>query len=179
MKSDLKSLKAELKKINEEEKSGPVGDGKVDGAPGVPEGGGPEANKGFKAGKPVGFLSKDTNSKPVQKVARAEGVKEAPKEFKPENPEMKGAKATVKPVAREAGASAGVKETGKGDKNIGSKEAVEKAQPVGRDSGSSAGAKEVGEYGDLTKFRSKVRSAFGLPLDDKLNKGNDGLNKKS
>jgi hypothetical protein len=176
MKSDLKSLKAEMKKINEEA----IGDGKVDGAAGVPEGGGPEANKGFKAGKPVGFNSKDTHSAPVKPVPREEGVKASGiKEFKPENAEMKGAKATVKPVARESGAAAGVKETGKGDKNIGTKKEVDKAQPVGRDEGSGGGAKEVGEYGDLSKFRAKVRGAFGLSLDDKLNKGNDGLNKKS
>ena len=175
MKSDLKSLKAELKKINEDA----IGDGKVDGAAGAPEGGGPEANKGFKAGKPVGFNSKDTHSAPVKPVPRAQGVKDSGiKEYKPEQAEMKGSKGTVKPVARESGAAAGVKETGKGDKNIGSKKEVEKAQPVGRDEGAGGGAKEVGEYGDLSKFRAKVRGAFGLSLDDKLNKGNDGLNKK-
>ena len=177
-KSDLKGLKAELNKLLKEEESGPVGDGKVDGAAGAPEGGGPEANKGFKAGKPAGFTSKDTHSKPVEKVPREMGVdKSQIKAFEPKQAEMKGAKNTVKPVARDSGASAGVKEVGKGGAKEGNNAEVEKAQTVDCQEGAGAGAKEVGEYGDLTKFRSKVRVAFGLSMDDKLNKGNDGLNK--
>lgn len=175
---DLKSLKKEYKKLTEAE-SGAIGDGKVEGAAGAPEGGGPEAAKGFKAGKPAGFQSADTHSKPVQKVSRANGVQDAVKEFKPENPEMKGAKETVKAVSREQGVAAGVKEVGKGDKKIGTKEVPGKDTRVDRQEGAAAGAKEVGEYGNMSAFRSKVRAAFGLSLDDKLNKGNDGLNKKS
>ncbi len=175
---NLKDLKKEVKKLTESE-SGAIGDGKVEGAAGAPEGGGPEANKGFKGGKPAGFQSADTHSKPVQKVARENGVNAAVKEFKPENPEMKGAKTTVKAVSREQGVAAGVKEVGKGDKKIGSKEAAGKDTKVDRQEGVTAGAKEVGEYGNMSAFRSKVRAAFGLSLDDKLNKGNDGLNKKS
>ena len=175
---DLKSLKKEYKKLSESE-SGEIGNGQRDGMTGAPEGGGPEANKGFKGGKTVGMQSVDTHSKPVEKVARANGVQDAPKEFKPANAEMKGSKVTVKGVAREQGSAAGAKEVGKGGAKEGSKEAVEKANPVGREEGASAGSKEVGEYGNLSKFRSKVRAAFGLSLDDKLNKGNDGLNKKS
>jgi len=177
--ADLKTLKQEYKKLTESE-SGAIGDGKRDGMPGAPEGGGPEAAKGFKSGKPVGFQSVDKNSKPVKPVARGEGVKDSGiKEYKPEGAEMKGAKETVKPVAREQGAAAGVKETGKGDAKIGKKGEVEKAQKVDREEGAGAGAKEVGEYGNLSAFRAKVRGAFGLSLDDKMNKGNDGLNKKS
>jgi hypothetical protein len=175
---DLKNLKKEYKKLAESE-SGAIGDGKVVDAAGAPEGGGPEANKGFKSGKPVGFQSVDKNSKPVKAVPRAEGVKDAPKEFKPENAEMKGAKTTVKPVAREQGVAAGVKEVGKGDKNIGSNEVPGKDTKIAREEGAGAGAKEVGEYGNMSAFRAKVRGAFGLSLDDKMNKGNDGLNKKS
>jgi len=92
---------------------------------------------------------------------------------------MKGAKETVKPVSREQGVAAGVKEVGKGDKKIGSKEAAGTDNKVPREEGAGAGAKEVGEYGNMSAFRAKVRGAFGLSLDDKLNKGNDGLNKKS
>ena len=181
-KSDLKSLKAEHKKINEET-SGAVGDGKLDGASGAPEGGGPEANKGFKGGKSAGSISKDDHSAPVKPVARGNGVQDSGiKAFAPEKTEMKGAGktsqgGTVKAVTRDSGAAAGVKEVGKGDKE-GNKAAVDKAETVKRDEGAGGGAKEVGEYGDLTKFRSKVRGAFGLSMDDKLNKGNDGLNKK-
>jgi hypothetical protein len=177
--TDLKTLKKEFKKIVESD-SGVIGDGKVDDAAGVTTGGGPEDNKGFKAGKPVGFQSVDKNSKPVQAVARDEGVKASGiKEFKPENAEMKGVKTSVKPVGRAEGAAAGVSETGKGDANIGKKGEVEKANRVDREEGAGAGAGEVGEYGNLSGFRNKVRAAFGLSLDDKLNKGNDGLNKKS
>jgi hypothetical protein len=175
---DLKNLKKEYKKLAESE-SGAIGDGKLVDAAGASEGGGPAANKGFKAGKPAGSQSVDNHSKPVQKVSRANGVQDAVKEFKPENPEMKGAKETVKPVAREQGVAAAVKEVGKGDKKIGSNEPAGKDTKVDRQEGAAAGAKEVGEYGNMSAFRSKVRAAFGLSLDDKLNKGNDGLNKKS
>ena len=176
---NLKDLKKEVKKLTESE-SGAIGDGKVEGAPGAAEGGGPEAAKGFKSGKPVGFQSVDKHSKPVKAVPRAEGVKDSGiKEYKPEGAEMKGAKETVKPVSREQGVAAGVKEVGKGDKKIGSKEAAGTDNKVPREEGAGAGAKEVGEYGNMSAFRAKVRGAFGLSLDDKLNKGNDGLNKKS
>jgi len=176
---NLKDIKKEVKKLTESE-SGAIGDGRVDGAPGAAEGGGPEAAKGFRSGKPVGFQSVDKHSKPVRAVPRAEGVKDSGiKAYEPKGAEMTGAKVTVKPVAREQGAAAGVKETGKGDAKIGKKGEVEKAQKVDREEGAGAGAKEVGEYGNMSAFRAKVRGAFGLSLDDKLNKGNDGLNKKS
>ena len=182
-KSELKNLKAELQNLLSEEKSGPVGDGERDGMPGAPKGGGPEADKGFRPGKPTGEVSKDDHSKPVKAVDRENGVNAAVKEFKPENTDKKGASknstgGTVKAVDRAEGAAAGVKEVGKGGAKQGSQEAVDKANTNKREEGSNAGSKEVGEYGDLTKFRSKVRSAFGLSLDDKMNKGNDGLNKK-
>jgi hypothetical protein len=176
---DLKNLKKEYKKLTESE-SGAIGDGKVVDAAGAPEGGGPESAKGFKTGKPVGFQSVDKHSAPVKAVPRGEGVKDSGiKEFKPENAEMKGAKTTVKAVSREQGAAAGVKETGKGDKKIGSNEVPGKDTKIAREEGAGAGAKEVGEYGNMSAFRAKVRGAFGLSLDDKKNKGNDGLNKKS
>jgi hypothetical protein len=78
----------------------------------------------------------------------------------------------TKSVDREAGAKAGVKETGEGDKNIGTKSAVEGAKPVDRKDGATGAPKEF-----LGEFRSKVRGALGLPLDSELNKGNKGLNK--
>ena len=176
---NLKDIKKEVKKLTESE-SGAIGDGQRDGMPGAAEGGGPDAAKGFKSGKPVGFQSVDKNSKPVKSVARGEGVKDSGiKAYEPKGAEMTGAKSTVKPVSREQGVAAGVKEVGKGGAKEGKKGEVEKAHKVDREEGAGAGAKEVGEYGNMSAFRAKVRGAFGLSLDDKLNKGNDGLNKKS
>lgn len=172
----LNQLKKAKKKLEEE--TGPLGDGKVTGMTGVAKGGGPEANKGFGSGQSVGVSAKDANSAPVKKVGREMGVDATgvPQEFSPDNPEMKGETATVQKVSRKEGAAAGVQEVGKGDKE-GTDSEVDGANKVPRENGSAAGAKEVGEYGDMSSFRSKVRSAFGLSLDDKMNKGNDGLNK--
>lgn len=115
-----------------------------------------------------GGTSKPSLGGEVKPVDRNDGVKDAPKAFEPKNGDM----GNVKSVDREAGAKAGVKETGEGDKEIGKKEAVEGAKPVDRKEGSTDAPKEF-----LGEYRKKVRSALGLPLDSELNQGNKGLNK--
>ena len=99
-----------------------------------------------------------------------EGVEKAPKSFEPKNGDL----GNTKSVDREAGASAGRKETGDGDKE-GSDKEVEGANPVDRAEGAEGAPKEWG--GSVGEFRNRVRSVLGLPLDDAKNKGNDGLNK--
>lgn len=115
-----------------------------------------------------GGTSKPSLGATVKPVTAGDGVKDAPKAFEPKNGDM----GNTKSVNREAGAAAGVKEVGEGDKNIGNKSAVEGAKPVDRKEGATDAPKEF-----LGEFRSKVRSALGLPLDSELNQGNKGLNK--
>jgi hypothetical protein len=74
-------------------------------------------------------------------VKRAEGVKDATKEFK----------------AEQVAQGADVK-------------ATDRAEGVG------AAPKE---WLKPSEFRNQLRSTLGLPLNDKLNKGNDGLNKSA
>ncbi len=112
--------------------------------------------------------SKPAEGATVKPVTAGDGVKDAPKDFTPKNGDI----GNTKSVAREEGAKAGVKETGKGDKNIGNKAAVEGAKPVDRKEGSGDAPKEF-----LADFRKQVRSALGLPLDSEKNQGNKGLNK--
>jgi hypothetical protein len=177
----LRNLKKAKKQLDEA--SGPVGSGKSVGDSGAAKGGGPEANKGFSNGSAQGAVSVDDHSSAVPpKHPREMGVNSAgtPQAYEPSNPEMGGAGktqlgASVKAVAREAGAKAGRSEVGDGGSKQGSNDATEMANPVGREAGPKAGAAEVGEYHDMDAFRAKVRDAFGLPLDDKKNKGNDGI----
>ena len=115
-----------------------------------------------------GGMSKPALGANVKPVTAGDGVKDAPKAFEPKNGDM----GNTKSVNREAGAKAGVSETGEGDKNIGNKGAVEGAKPVGRKEGSTDAPKEF-----LGEFKAKVRGALGLPLDSELNQGNKGLNK--
>lgn len=150
MAKTLADLVKERKTLKEEEMKGASGSGKAAG---------PDEDGG---------TSKPALGGNVKPVARDDGVKDAPKAFEPKNGDM----GNTKSVNREAGAKAGVKETGEGDKNIGNKSAVEGAKPVDRKEGSTDAPKEF-----LGEFRSKVRSALGLPLDSELNQGNKGLNK--
>jgi len=115
-----------------------------------------------------GGCSKPSGGATVKPVTAGDGVKDAPKAFEAKNGDM----GNTKSVNREAGAKAGVKEVGEGDKSIGTKSAVEGAKPVGRKEGSTDAPKEF-----LGEFRAKVRGALGLPLDSELNQGNKGLNK--
>ena len=84
----LKNLKKAAKKLTEA--SGPVGDGQVSGKTGVPQGGGPEANKGFSSGSEAGSITKDDHSSPVQKVGRDEGVNASgtPQAYEPAQTDM-------------------------------------------------------------------------------------------
>jgi hypothetical protein len=121
------------------------------------------------------------------------------KKLKVDGVETKPAKAP-KPVTREEGAKAGAKEVGEehgkggepegnGVKPVkraeGAKDAVKEykaEQPaqgadvkaVDRQEGVGAAPKE---WLKPSEFKNRVRATLGLPLDDKLNKGNDGLNK--
>ena len=128
------------------------------------------ASGGGKAAGPDedGGTSKPAGGATVKPVTAGDGVKDAPKAFEAKNGDM----GNTKSVNREAGAKAGVKEVGEGDKEIGKKEAVEGAKPVDRKEGATDAPKEF-----LGEFRAKVRGALGLPLDSELNQGNKGLNK--
>jgi hypothetical protein len=150
MAKTLADLVKEKKTLKESEMKGATGGGKAAG---------PDEDGG---------TSKPALGGTVKPVTNGDGAKDAPKDFEPKNGDM----GNTKSVNREAGAKAGVKETGEGDKNIGKKEAVENAKPVDRKEGSTDAPKEF-----LGEFRSKVRSALGLPLDSELNQGNKGLNK--
>lgn len=126
--------------------------------------------------------SKDDHSGEPNTIETEQGVNHSrvPKDYDAKgNVQMSGAGktqvgATVKQVDRQEGATAGKQEVGE---EHGTDAADEKAKPVGKDQGVTAGAKEVGEFHDLGGFRQKVRNAFGLPLNDTKNKGNDGLGK--
>ena len=122
--------------------------------------------------------STDNNSAEPKEVNRQGGVTNSGiKEFTPKKADMSGAGktgrgATVKAVTRQEGSAAGKSEVGE---THGTDTAVDGDNPVGREEGSAAGKKEVGEFHDLGGFRQKVRSAFGLSLDDSKNKGNNGI----
>jgi hypothetical protein len=174
MNDRIKKLKTELKKL--EEASGSLGKGTGRPNPSAAKEGSPSDHSAGTRDTP-GFTSTDTNSKAVKDHPRGNGVhvQGTPKLYDPKSVEHAGAKGTVKKVAREEGAPAGVKEVGKGGEKIGSAKEVELANKVAREEGSTAGAKHVGEYGNLSSFRARIRDAFGLPLDDAKNKGNSGL----
>lgn len=145
----LKELQA-LKKKLEEQKS-------YNGAKLVPQGG-----KDFSAPK----------AKAPKPVTREEGVDAAVKEGQVEHgkagePEGNG----VKPVKRAEGVKDAVKEYKAENTAQGADvKATDRAEGVG------AAPKE---WLKPSEFRNNLRSKFGLPLNDKLNKGNDGLNKGS
>lgn len=103
-------------------------------------------------------------------------------------------------VKREEGAAAGVKEVGTSYGKGGEPEGTS-VKAVKRPDGAKGAAKEYKavqtaqgadskedsrkegagaapkEWLKPSEFRDKLRSSLGLPLTDKLNKGNDGLNK--
>jgi hypothetical protein len=105
-----------------------------------------------------------------------------------------------KEVTRDEGAAAGAKEAGETHGKGGEPEG-NKVTPVKAPEGVKGGAKEfkaeqVAQGADVkandraegvgaapkewlkpSEFRNNLRSQLGLPLNDKLNKGNDGLNK--
>ena len=113
---------------------------------------------------------------------------------------VKTGKAEPTEVKREEGAAAGAKEVGEthgkggepegnGVKPVKRPEGVKGAvkdykaeqpaqgadvKPVDRKEGVGAAPKE---WLKPSEFRNQLRSQLGLPLNDKLNKGNDGLNK--
>lgn len=177
MSSKLDKLKKESKKL--EEASGALGKGTGEPNKAAAKKGAPYEHSAGTRDNP-GLSSTDDHSKAVPpEHERDQGVHASgtPQAYEPKAAEMGGAGktsvgATVKKVAREEGASAGKKEVGEYE---GTDKEVDGANTVDREEGSAAGKKEVGEYGDFDSFRAKVRGAFGLPLNDKLNKGNDGL----
>lgn len=75
----------------------------------------------------------------------------------------------VKPVKAPEGAKGGAKE-------FKAEQPAQGADVKANDRAEGAGAADK-EWIKPSEFRSKLRSQLGLPLNDKLNKGNDGLNK--
>lgn len=164
----LKQLKQDWAKLNEaEEIKGATNGGGTsdyDGASKKHDGEGG-------ANKPHG----GTTVKNVETQGKTDGVSNsAPTDFDPKNGDM----GNTKSVSREAGASAGRSEVGDGDKE-GQEGAVDGANPVDRPEGAEGGPKDFagGLGGALGEFRNRVRETLGLPLNDKLNQGNGGLNK--
>ncbi|MCS7316923.1 MAG: hypothetical protein NZZ41_01185 [Candidatus Dojkabacteria bacterium] len=120
----------------------------------------PNDTSDFKQGKPVGFMSKDTHSKPV-KTIREPGAQNAPKKYDVENEIETKAENKRKPGASEAP-----------NKFEGSKDSVNKNTDQERKGDKFIVAK--GAEKEFAEFRKKIRSALGLSLDSDLNKGNDG-----
>lgn len=92
-------------------------------------------------------------------------------EGNPTNPE--GTNVTA--VARESGASAGAKEVGDSHGKGGAPEGSDVksvTQETGRDEGSSTAPKDYNQ-----DFRQRIKTALGLPLNDKLNQTGKGLGK--
>lgn len=120
------------------------------------------------------------NVKNVETQGKTDGVSNgAPTKFEPSNgEETAGKNGTGNSVSREAGASAGRAESGDGDKE-GQDGAVDGANPVSRPEGAEGGPKDWNGVlgGSIAQFRDNVRKTLGLPLNDKLNQGNGGLNK--
>jgi len=116
--------------------------------------------------------------KNVDSQGKTDGVgNSAPKSFEPANgEETAGKDGTGNSVNREAGATSGRKEVG--DKE-GHEGAVDGTNPVHRPEGAEGGPKDFagGLGGAIGEFRNRVRDTLGLPLNDKLNQGNSGLNK--
>jgi hypothetical protein len=148
----LKELKALKAKLQESKAS-------YSGARLTPEGG-----KDFSRTK--------TGKQEPTPVKRDEGVAAAPKEGQVEHgkggePEGNG----VKPVKRAEGVKDAVKEYKAENTAQGAD-----VKPVDRAEGVGAAPKE---WLKPSEFRNNLRSQLGLPLGDKLNKGNDGLNKSA
>lgn len=81
----------------------------------------------------------------------------------------------VTPVSRGEGAKDGAKEVGEdhgSDKAIPDTTVKSVTQETGRDEGAADAPKEFNQ-----DFRNRIKSALGLPLNDKLNQTGKGLNK--
>lgn len=119
--------------------------------------------------KPV----KGYGDKEVKTVPREDGAKGTDAEQKGGfNGNAKAVEGSnVKPNARAEGAPAGAKEVG--DEH-GTKNAIQgsSVKPVPRNEGSADAPKEYNQ-----DFRNRIKSALGLPLNDKLNQVGKGLNK--
>jgi len=125
---------------------------------------GPEDNSGFKTGEAVGKLSKDDHSKPVTRT-RDPGSKDAPQEFDAKDKKMD----TDGGYEREPGATESPDKFEGSDKTVNDKTDQERTQnALGKAPVAKGAAKSFAE------FRDTIRAKMGLPLDDKLNKGNDG-----
>lgn len=154
----LKQLKDEWKALVEAEDLKGAGSGSGEGAAHDGEGGAAKAYGGE-----------------TVKGVEGDGVQEdgTPRRFDPSNGEN-DLSGNTKSVDRNAGATAGRAESGDGDET-GQDGAVEGANPVPRAEG---GPKEwVGGVGAIGQFKNRVREVLGLPLNDKKNQGNSGLNK--
>lgn len=131
---------------------------------------GPSANKVYGKGgiEPV----KGYGDKAVKPVDRKDGAQGAKEQGKADHGSKEAVEnSVVKPVSREPGAS-GAKEAAKNEH--GTDKAVEgtNVKPVDREPGSAGAPKEYNQ-----DFRARVKSALGLPLDDKLNQTGKGLGK--
>ncbi len=111
----------------------------------------------------------DTNSKPVKPIAREEGAVAGLKEVGTDD---HGTKAATGTGTKPVGRAEGAVA---GNKEVGeehgSKKAVEGANPVPRKEGSGAAVQKYGE------FRAKIKAVLGLSLTDPLNATGKGLNK--
>lgn len=131
---------------------------------------GPTANKVYGKGgiAPV----KGYGDKPVKPVDRKDGATGAKEQAKAEHGEKAAVdNAVVKPVAREAGAT-GAKEQAKNEHGTDKKPEGSNVEPVAREAGSAGAPKEYNQ-----DFRKRIKSALGLPLDDKLNQPGKGIGK--
>lgn len=131
---------------------------------------GPAANKVYGKGgiEPV----KGYGDKPVKPVDRKDGATGAKEQAKTEHGSKEAVdNSVVKPVDRAPGAT-GAKEQVKNEH--GTDKAVEgtNVKPVDREPGSAGAPKEYNQ-----DFRSRIRGALGLSLDDKLNQTGKGLGK--
>lgn len=126
--------------------------------------------KGAKLTPQGGKDFSEPKAKEPKEVKRDEGAKAGAKEVGEQH--GKGGEPegnTVKPVKREEGAKGGVKE-------FKAEQPAQGADSKANDRQEGVGAADH-EWIKPSQFREKLRSQLGLPLDDKLNKGNDGLNK--
>lgn len=144
-----KELYARFQKINESE---------------VINESGPEDNAGFKTGEVHGERSQDTHSAPVKRT-RESGSSEAQHEYDPKGKDLDTKTGNVR--------DAGVEKAP--DEFEGSKKtANEKTDQKRTENGIGKTPVAKGASKSFAEFRDSVRAKMGLPLDSKLNKGNDG-----
>lgn len=130
----------------------------------IQESDGPEANAGFKTGGDVGIESKDDHSAPVKQV-RKPGSDGAEESYDGSDKEVE----TKTGNKREAGAEKAPEEF-EGSEAHATEASNDKRKAGGKDTVPAA----QGASKEFAAFRNRIRSAMGMSLDDKKNKGNDG-----